>query len=461
MFDKIKSGYKSAVKLLRKAAEILRPKAAVAADKALDFCVDALSLLDDGLQACAKMLYKGLKKLKNIRARAMTVAVSVALCFSLIVAVYAVERHEAVEVIYGGKSFGFVASAEDAEDVVNFVCGEVYGEVAETSFTLKNTTVTTPVSDAEAVKSDIMSDAFLFVSGLFVNDELTAVAASFAEMQAVLDVAKERFLTETTVFKGYADSVAVADVYTTADFFESNCVDRDKMLGGEYGIRVVTCAVEEYSESLPYGVVTEYSSSKKSGYEKVKTEGEEGLRNVVANVTYINGERQSAVEIESRILETPKDEVKLVGTKKTPVYHSGYVLVSSIRNENESVYTFPLKCGSSVYISAFWGDERGHKGLDIAAPKGTEIYAAADGVVTYSGYGSSYGYYIIVDHGDGKTQTLYSHNKTNLVKVGETVSAGQLIGYVGATGNATGNHLHFEVRINGNAVDPASYVGIK
>ena len=68
---------------------------------------------------------------------------------------------------------------------------------------------------------------------------------------------------------------------------------------------------------------------------------------------------------------------------------------------------------------------------------------------------------IIIKHNDGKTETVYSHNAKNLVKVGEAVKAGQHIAEVGATGNATGYHLHFEVRINGKPVDAAPYVGLR
>lgn len=100
-----------------------------------------------------------------------------------------------------------------------------------------------------------------------------------------------------------------------------------------------------------------------------------------------------------------------------------------------------------------------HKGIDIGASKGTPIYAAASGTVTVSQYGYSggYGNYIIISHGNG-IQTLYGHCSELCVSAGEYVSQGQLIAKVGSTGLSTGNHLHFEVRVNGVTQDPQNYV---
>lgn len=93
-----------------------------------------------------------------------------------------------------------------------------------------------------------------------------------------------------------------------------------------------------------------------------------------------------------------------------------------------------------------------HTGTDIPAPGGTPIYAAQNGVVTTvnaNRYASSYGYYCIINHGNGYA-TLYAHqNQVPIVKEGQTVQKGQVIGYVGSTGRSTGNHLHFELRVNG------------
>jgi len=98
-----------------------------------------------------------------------------------------------------------------------------------------------------------------------------------------------------------------------------------------------------------------------------------------------------------------------------------------------------------------------HKGIDIPAPYGTTIVAAQSGTVISAGWMGSYGYAVIIDHGNG-VSTLYGHNSRVLVRSGQHVSKGQAIARAGSTGNSTGPHCHFEVRINGSAVNPARYV---
>jgi murein DD-endopeptidase MepM/ murein hydrolase activator NlpD len=97
-----------------------------------------------------------------------------------------------------------------------------------------------------------------------------------------------------------------------------------------------------------------------------------------------------------------------------------------------------------------------HRGIDLAAAVGTPICAAAAGTVTYAGQQSGYGLIVIVDH--GAYQTKYAHNSENLVATGEAIRRGQPVAKVGRTGNATGNHLHFELVFEGEAIDPLPYL---
>ena len=98
-----------------------------------------------------------------------------------------------------------------------------------------------------------------------------------------------------------------------------------------------------------------------------------------------------------------------------------------------------------------------HTGLDIAAATGTPIKVVADGTVTFAAYNGSYGYLVKVDHGNG-VETWYGHTSKMLVKAGQEVKSGDTIALVGSTGNSTGPHLHFEVRINGEHVNPQKYL---
>ena len=102
------------------------------------------------------------------------------------------------------------------------------------------------------------------------------------------------------------------------------------------------------------------------------------------------------------------------------------------------------------------GRANNHTGIDVAAAGGTDIVSAKSGVVITSTYNNSYGNYVVVSHGNGES-TLYAHMRKRLVSEGQTVKQGQVLGLVGTTGSSTGNHLHFEVRINGSRVDPLNY----
>ena len=103
------------------------------------------------------------------------------------------------------------------------------------------------------------------------------------------------------------------------------------------------------------------------------------------------------------------------------------------------------------------GQYKFHNGVDLANNQGTPIYAARSGKVTVDTYGSTYGYYVTINHGDGYS-SLYAHMTRSVVDKGDTVKKGQLIGYMGSTGRSTGPHLHFSIFYNGSSVNPMNYI---
>ncbi len=108
-------------------------------------------------------------------------------------------------------------------------------------------------------------------------------------------------------------------------------------------------------------------------------------------------------------------------------------------------------------ISPFTNKSEFHTGLDIANRKGSPVWATADGIVTVANRAKGYGYVIAIKHGYGLS-TYYAHNSKLLVKIGDYVTRGQIISYTGNTGRSTGNHLHYEVRVRGKAVNPIYYL---
>ena len=110
-------------------------------------------------------------------------------------------------------------------------------------------------------------------------------------------------------------------------------------------------------------------------------------------------------------------------------------------------------------INPIYADWRFHYGVDFGAPSGEPIYATRSGVVTTATYGSSGGWYVIINHQDGYTSN-YLHMTHYIVSPGQYVAAGEVIGYCGSTGDSTGPHLHFAIYYNGTAVNPADYIAI-
>lgn len=213
-------------------------------------------------------------------------------------------------------------------------------------------------------------------------------------------------------------------------------------------LRTLVTKEETYEVTLDYDVETTEDENLYKGEQQVDVPGVEGSALVTALVTYKGGVAVSRSEQSREVLSEPVTKKVRVGTRPTTTE-------VSTGSGGSGDYFWPVDGG---YISAYMGDGRGHKGIDIAAPYGTPIYAAASGTVTraankYDGYGNS----VMVANDDGNV-TMYAHMSSIAISYGDYVVKGQLLGYVGATGYATGNHLHFEVRSNGYYLDPLDYV---
>jgi murein DD-endopeptidase MepM/ murein hydrolase activator NlpD len=140
--------------------------------------------------------------------------------------------------------------------------------------------------------------------------------------------------------------------------------------------------------------------------------------------------------------------------KKLDNIQSGAIAVPS----DKPVKTAEFTSGYGIRSDPFQGRAARHQGIDLAAPMGTPIYATADGMVTEAAWNSGgYGNLIKVDHGRG-IETRYAHLSSMAVRPGQRITRGQVIGRMGSTGRSTGSHLHYEVRIDGRAVNPIPFM---
>ncbi|WP_162991280.1 peptidoglycan DD-metalloendopeptidase family protein [Biomaibacter acetigenes] len=177
--------------------------------------------------------------------------------------------------------------------------------------------------------------------------------------------------------------------------------------------------------------------------QKVKQPGENGTKEVAAQVVYKNGIKVGQEVLSEKVLKEPVTRIVARGTRAEVAFRgSGRFLWPSVGK-----ITSPFGRRGREF----------HTGIDVAADRGTPIRASNSGTVTFAGRKGSYGNLVIINHGGG-FETYYAHASSILVSVGDKVEKGQQIATVGTTGRTTGPHVHFEVRLNGNPQNPLSYL---
>ena len=206
---------------------------------------------------------------------------------------------------------------------------------------------------------------------------------------------------------------------------------------------------QNYIEDINYDVNYVNDSSMYQGDERVISRGTYGSADIVADVTYVNGEEQERTVISSVTLTDPVAETRARGTKVRPTWYP------------TGSFRWPCSGRITSYFgyrnTGIRGATSNHKGIDIACARGTPIYAADGGRVIFSGYKGAMGYVVIIDHNNGYV-TYYEHNGSLLVSAGQTVYKGQQIAKAGRSGVASGVHCHFGIQRNGTYVNPLNYL---
>lgn len=205
---------------------------------------------------------------------------------------------------------------------------------------------------------------------------------------------------------------------------------------------------------LDYETVEVETSALNVGVRSILQKGERGEKESKIEVTYVDGREASRKVLSSNITKNPVVETIGIGTYSAMPDNPATCFFGEPLT-GSGKFGWPLDGG---YVSDTFISDRNHKGLDIAAPEGTEIYAADEGEVVSAGWNSGgYGNVVMIEHPDGYA-TVYGHMVAVYATEGEYVQRGQLIGFVGNTGNSFGDHCHFEVRYQGICLDPASFL---
>lgn len=197
------------------------------------------------------------------------------------------------------------------------------------------------------------------------------------------------------------------------------------------------------SQEVKFSTQIIEDSSMYAGYSKIEQKGVNGVTRVTQKIKLKNEEIVSAINISTEEITPPVTQIVKAGSR------THYIVAST------DLWGWPTRTPYKIssYYEYRWG--RMHNGIDITGTggKGSPIYAVNDGTVTTAKYTGDYGYHVVINHNNGYT-TLYAHLNKMYVVVGQGVHRGDVIGGMGTTGRSTGVHLHFEVRRNGNRINP-------
>lgn len=273
-----------------------------------------------------------------------------------------------------------------------------------------------------------------------IDGQQAGVCRTSADAQTLLDRIKAQYTTSNDDDAAFMQAVNVQSVIAPTELVSD--------LGELYEdlsprLDVTATRAVTYTEEIPYETVTRENSEKEQTYHATLQEGAQGEAVVTAEIMTIDGQEHGRTVLERTVLSEATNEIVEIGTKNIGI----------------GTGDFSLPIHDYTFTSAFkWRWGRLHSGVDLAAPEGTPVYAADNGkVIVSEESGNGYGRYVIIDHGNGY-KTLYGHNSSLLVSVGDIVAKGDKITLSGNTGNSTGPHLHFEVIVGDEKVDPQGYL---
>lgn len=393
------------------------------------------------------------KKSPRILAAILTVIISLSCFVSVAVATGATTAYA---VVYNGETIAMVKEPSVLAEAEIFAANKLNNPNC-TSHLIKTDLNKTLVSENALVHSDELAESIINHS----DDIVTATVLTIDEKIVATDVNKEKIEASLNKYLlNYKKENGVENVEFSNDYKIKNVYllksELTKLLTTETYLNssnnafsVQSVSTVTVMESIPFKTEKTESNTLSAGTKKIVEQGVLGQKEVTYKIYSLNGKETKRTVIESTVVAEPVTQKVVVGTKR---------VIAADKN-GDAVMMWPVKRVERSYVSSYVGDGRGHKGMDIVAPAGTPIYAAAGGTVTHSGWDSSgYGYKIIVKHSNGY-ETLYAHCSALYVKKGDTVARGENIAAVGTTGRSTGNHLHFEVRKNGKFTDPSLFIG--
>ncbi len=306
-----------------------------------------------------------------------------------------------------------------------------------------------PTSDSES--SEAESDEQLTPALALIIDgkEIGYVDASTTEDELALSLTNEKQAELESIGYDVKSVTLDSDISLTSSTAKADAViSADEVLSElrSSSPKFTYILTEKETVAIAFETVNKNSSSHLEGTKVVQTEGKDGKKELTYESVYKDDSLVSKTKVNEVTVSAPQNKVVLIGTKKSTASTGKYI--------------YPLK---SVYITSYYGSRTlngkydFHYGIDLRAANGTSVMASDGGKVIYAGSMGSYGTLIKIEHDNGNV-TYYAHLSSLSVKVGERVYQGQVIAKSGSTGNVTGPHLHFEIRINGTHKNPLLFL---
>lgn len=347
-----------------------------------------------------------------------------------------------------GKTIGYVENSSDYEKALSSVNDTLRADFGE-EYTLSPDASLTGVildksmlSSEEELHDNIAGLSEFMTEGyvLSLNGEDLCAFASKDDALNTLILMRARYSVDggattirenTEIISKQVSNAAIKTSEEAADML---------LESGKLNVKSTVNSV--YHITKDFDVIEEEDDTLLKGSRKIVSEGEVGEYAVSSLIEYNNGILVGESILSETLITEPKAEIVKVGTKEIP-------------NMGTGNFIMPTQGKLTSSYGGRWG--RMHNGIDIGASIGTQIKASDTGVVIFAGYQGSYGNLIKIDHKNGYV-TYYAHCSSLAVHVGETVVQGQIIGYVGNTGNSTGPHCHFEIQQNGTPLNPLNFL---
>lgn len=408
----------------------------------------------EGLIIIQDVVFSFVEKLKNSNRIYKLIAFAVMALVLIAVSVFSSGVKLTYNVILDGEILANVSSKAVYSEALDIALDQVSGDVSElTVAQLKSVVSINEETDSAKEVSELIlknSSSIYYGYEVVVGKEIVGYVNDIS----IFEDARDKKLASYNVKDAECESNFTVNVAATPAYFTAENLSRaDDIETALSNLDVMTIATTDKTYTVKYETSVKKDSSKYAGYQSVLKKGSNGTSRTTKQTTYLNGVAVSEPIVKNEVIKDPVNEIIVVGTKNVYV-------TSAPQNASSSGFKWPL---STVgVLTSTYGEVRNngtkiHGALDIAVPQGTSVIAVKGGTVVEAAYESGYGNYVVIDHGNG-LKTLYAHNKRIVVSKGQKVTAGQLIALSGNTGRSTGPHLHFEVILNGNKVNPGNYL---